>query len=130
MNKPQSKLEIARERWGAAMPEWISTLARACDGSSQVAVAKKLGVSDSQVSIAIGKTYAGNYSRLEARVRGELMNERVQCPVLGDITTRRCVDAQAHNTKANYAPTNGMRVELRRACLICPNANGGEKEAA
>ena len=51
------------------------------------------------------------------RVRGELMKQTVACPVLGEITKRRCMDAQSRA----YAATNDLRIELRRACPRCPN---------
>ena len=112
--------EMARAAWGDAAPEWVGVLARACDASSQSAVAKKLGVSGAQVNTGLKKTYSGRMDRLEERVRGELMKEHVPCPVLGAITRRRCLDEQTRS----YAATNAIRVELRRACPKCINRMG------
>lgn len=109
--------DIARAAWGKAPPEWLLALADACDKSSQSAVARNLGISGSMVNQALKNTYAGRYDRLEQRVRGDLMNEIVGCPVLGEVTKRRCVDEQGRA----YVPTNAVRVELRRACPRCPN---------
>ena len=108
---------MARAAWGEAAPDWVIVLAQACDAGTQSAVAKKLGVSSALINTALKKTYTGRMDRIETRVRGELMNERVVCPVLGGITKRRCLDEQVRP----YAATNAVRVELRRACPRCPN---------
>lgn len=114
-----TNVAVARHAWGEAAPEWIIVLAEACDQSSQAAVARRLGVSGAQINQALHNTYAGRLDRLEQRVRGTLMNECVTCPVLGEITRRRCIDEQGRP----YAATNALRVELRRACKTCVNRN-------
>jgi DNA-binding transcriptional regulator YdaS (Cro superfamily) len=114
----------ARNRWGAAAPEWIIVLAEVCDRAGQTAIAKKLGVSSTVISQALSNTYPSPLASLERRVRGELMNETVPCPVLAEITKRRCMDEQSKP----YAATNALRVELRRACPRCQNFL--KKEAA
>lgn len=108
-------VEKAREAWGATAPEWVVVLAQACDASTQTAVAKRLGRSGSMINTVLGNRYAGRMDKIEALVRGELMRESVRCPVLGEITTRKCVDAQGRA----YASTNALRIELRRACPAC-----------
>lgn len=113
----QTNVAVARERWGAAAPEWVVVMAESCDRTSQSAIAKRLGVSSTQINQALRNAYAGRMDKLEQRVRGELMREAVNCPVLGEITKRRCIDEQ---TRAP-ARTNALRVELRRACPLCPN---------
>lgn len=115
----ETNVTAARRAWGAAAPEWVLVLAEACDArlSSQSAVAKRLGVSGAMINQALRNTYAGRLDRLEQRVRGELMRETIACPVLGEITRRKCVDQQSRA----YAATNQLRVELRRACPRCPN---------
>jgi len=55
-------------------------------------------------------------------VRGTLMNQTVSCPVLGEITRRRCIDEQGRR----FAATNELRIELRRACPRCPNRTDKE----
>lgn len=114
-----TNVAAARRAWGAAAPEWIIVLAEACDArnGSQAAVARRLGYSGAVINQALKNTYAGRLDKLEQKVRGELMNECVQCPVLGEITRRRCIDEQSRA----YAATNALRVELRRACPRCPN---------
>lgn len=108
----------ARSRWGKAAPEWIIVLAEYCDRAGQSATAKKLGRSSTIISQALSNTYPSPLTELEQRVRGELMGQKLACPVLGEITKRRCVDEQGKNA---VSPRNAVRVELRRACPRCPN---------
>ncbi|MCC7484587.1 MAG: hypothetical protein IT529_06315 [Burkholderiales bacterium] len=115
-DKPDNVAAV-RESWGKAAPEWVVALAEACDRGSQAQVAKALGVSPTQVNQTVHNTYGGRLDRLEQRVRGTLMNQKVACPVLGEITRRRCIDEQGRR----YAATNELRIELRRACPRCPN---------
>ena len=112
-----TNVAFARRSWGEVAPEWVIVLAERCDKSSQSAIARKLGVSGSMINQALKNTYAGRLDRLEMRVRGELMRECVNCPVLGEITERRCIDEQTRP----HASTNALRIELRRACPRCPN---------
>lgn len=119
MTDKKTNVEKARAAWGTAAPGWVIVLAEACDrgGSSQTAVADRLNVSGAAVSQVLGNTYIGRLDKIEARVRGELMGKTVTCPVLGEITQRRCMDAQSRP----YSPTNDLRIELHRACPRCPN---------
>lgn len=105
--------------------DWVEELRLECVRTTQAATALRLGVSTTMVNQVIKGCYKGNLSRLEIKVRGELMNCRVNCPVVGEITERRCQDEQ----EREFAATNPMRVQLYRACRSgCPNArnNGGE----
>lgn len=113
-----ANLARAIERWTPAPPDWIAALARACDAAkSQKKVAERLGISSAMVNQAIGNAYAGNLANLEQRVRGELMAATVACPVLGDISTRDCLD---HHSR-KFAATNPQRRMLARACPGCPH---------
>ena len=115
----KSNLDKVRAAWGVAAPEWVIVLAEACDGknSGQNAIAAKLGVSGSMVNQVLANAYAGRLDKIEQKVRGELMGQTYQCPVLGEITMRKCVDSQSRA----YSATNALRVELRHACPVCPN---------
>lgn len=84
---------------------------------TQVAVAKELGVSSSTVSQALKGYYVGDVDALAKRIRGALMNESVRCPVMGDITTKHCLDFQTRP----LVFTNPTRVRLHRACKTCPH---------
>lgn len=117
MSKPTPNLERSGAAWGKKVPDWITALALACDNSSQGAVAKTLGISAAVVNQALGNVYKGRLDRIEARVRGEYMKAVVECPVLGEISTRDCIA----NQTVKFRPTNPLRVALRRACPICPH---------
>lgn len=105
---------------GGDVPDWIWALAEACDRASQGQVAKRLGISAAVVNQVLGRAYKGRLDRVEARVRGELMQETVACPVLGALSKRECLDHQA----AKFAATNPLRVRLYRACRTCPHREG------
>lgn len=114
---------VARAAWGKAAPEWVLVLAECCDKAGQTTVAKRLNISKTVVSLMLKKAYTGRVDLFEQRVRGELMNETVACPVLAEITKRRCMDEQARP----YAATNAVRIELHRACPRCPNRMGAKE---
>lgn len=119
-----SNLKVMHASWGTTPPSWIVALAEACDRTSQTKAAARLNVSGAMVNQALHNAYKGRLDRLEERVRGEFMNEKVICPVLGEISSRECLDHQ----QRPYADTNHIRVALFRACRSCPN-NRGKKEA-
>jgi hypothetical protein len=114
---PRQALQTATEAWAntdSGLPDWVQTLAEACDRTSQGAVAKKIGMSASVVSATIKANYKGTYDGIEARVRGALMAEEVECPVLGPLRKDACLD---HQKRAqNFAATSTMRVRMYRAC--------------
>jgi hypothetical protein len=116
---------MMRASWGASPPEWIQVLAEECDRASQAKAAARLHVSAAMVNQALRNSYKGRLDRLEERVKGEFMNEKVTCPVVGEISTRECLDNQARP----FATTNHVRVALFRACRSCPN-NRGRKEGS
>lgn len=85
-------------------------------GQNQSKVAARLGVSDAAVSSALRGKYIGNVDRLAERIRGELLNATVACPVLGEITSRICQDER----EKPFHSANPTRVQLWRACKQCP----------
>lgn len=96
----------------------LEALQRMCKPpSSQAKVAARLGVSDGTVSNALKGRYIGNVERLAERIRGELLNAAVQCPVLGEISTRICQDQR----EKPFSAHNPQAVRLWRACRVCPN---------
>lgn len=109
-------IHTVHEHWGEAPPEWVVALADACDESSQGAVAKRIGMSAAVVNQALRNAYKGRLDRVADRVKGELLREVVDCPVLGEISTRRCLDEQV---KKLGDCTNFMARELWRACRGC-----------
>lgn len=121
-----ANVAVAREHWGADMPEWVRALAEKCDATSQQKVGADLGRSGTLVNQVLRAAYgmnghAGRLDLFEARVRGTYLKETVSCPVLGAISTRTCLDEQAKP----YANTNPTRVKVYKACRSgCPNFRG------
>lgn len=111
-------IAVAEEAWGAPLPDWVRSLALACARTNQSKVAAQLDRSPAVVSTVLRKKYAGSYDRIEERVRGILMDGRVDCPALGQLPTHECQDWR-DKAKA-FVPTNRQRADMFRACNRCP----------
>lgn len=119
-------LNRARAGWGDP-PDWIVALAEACERETQVAVGRRLGVSDGQVSMVIARKYRGQYGRIEQLVRGTYLGATVECPVLGEIGRDRCLEEQ----ERPFAATSSTRAQLYRACRGgCPHSAHTRKDAS
>lgn len=117
MNAPTA-LGRAMQSWGD-LPDWITVLAKACDVSSQAKIAKRLGYSAATISYVLKHAYAGDVSKVEQAVRGALMGEVVDCPVVGPLSADGCL---AHQ-REEYHPINPQRIAFHRACRSgCPNS--------
>lgn len=98
---------------------WYKALVAEVDRTSQVRVAKRLRISGSTVNQLLKGTYPSDVARMKSRIEGELLNKTVHCPVLGEISTRRCQDEQARP----FAATNPQRVAVYMACRNgCPHS--------
>lgn len=84
---------------------------------NQKLAAAELGVSAALVCNALKGKYLGDIAGLEQRIRGALMKATVTCPVLGELSTKSCLDEQ----RRKPVFTNPVRVRLARACKTCPN---------
>lgn len=114
---PVDFLSKARAAWGATLPDEIAALAEACALRSASAVAKELGYSPAVISNTIANKYPGDVAQVRARIRGALMGETVDCPVLGAIGRDACLRSQ----KLPFSTSNPTRARLHRACAACPN---------
>lgn len=101
--------------------DWLEALRHACAESTQSAVAKRLGVTAGTVCQVLAGKYAANTSAVEERVRGALMQKTVECPQLGELSAKDCLDWQ---TKP-FAATNSLRVRMFSACKTCPLRRAG-----
>lgn len=119
-------MTTTEEAWGSPLPDWIRSLALACERSSQSKVAAQLDRSPAVVSTVLRKVYKGSYDRIEERVRGILMDGRVDCPGMGQLPSHECQDWRE---KARvFAPGNPTRTRMFRACRRCPvYLKGGEE---
>ena len=118
-------VERVRQYWGAALPDWIETLAEACDATSQNKVAAHIGYSAATVSCVIGNRYTGDMVAVRQAVEGALLRTFVNCPVLGELRADRCLAEQRKPLSAS----NPQRVRLYRACRAgCPHSRLQRKE--
>jgi hypothetical protein len=108
-------------------PDWVRTLATACDEQGQATVARELGVSATLVSQVRRGLYGrggrhGDLSKVEQRVRGRYLGATILCPVKGQISAAECLA----NQKLPLITTNRSRVALYQACRSgCPNSRLG-----
>lgn len=99
--------------------DWKDVMRTACEQSSQAKIAKRIGVSAGLVNQVLMGSYKHPTRNLEERVKGELMGHCVECPLLGEINRRACIDLQARPLDV----TNPTRVAIYRACRDgCPHA--------
>lgn len=112
-------LERARAAWGGDVPDWVAALAAACEARSQGLVAARVGYSAAAVSQVLGGKYRGDLGRVEAAVRGALMGEEVECPVLGWIGRDQCMREQRR--AAGSSRGDPVRRALAKACPGCAN---------
>jgi len=82
---------------------------------SQARVAEDLGISPAVVNNLLKNRYPGDVAGMADRIRGQYMAETVQCPVLGTLGRRHCLDYQARP----LVFTNSQRSALYRACKSC-----------
>ena len=101
------------------VPEWIAELARLADHEGLKGAARRINYAPSAVSFVLNGKYSGDMVRVEAMVRGALMAETVDCPVLGEIGRDRCLTEQ----KEPFRATSRHRAQLFHACKRCPNAS-------
>jgi hypothetical protein len=112
--------------WGKAAPQWVLSLARICDRTSQARAAKAIGYSGPVVNQVLMNTYRGNLAAVQKAVEGAFQNAEVQCPVMGAIKANKCISEQ----RIPLRGTNAQRIAIWNACRDgCPNFLGqkGEK---
>jgi hypothetical protein len=101
---------------------WRRTLRQHCAQTSQADVAKVLGYSAAVINQVLKGTYKGDTEKVIRAVRGAYLGDTVECPVIGELQTHRCIE----NQRAPYAATNPQRVRLFRACRDgCPYSTIG-----
>jgi len=117
--------ENALEAWGIDMPDWVATLAHACDASSQSKVAKVIDYQVTVVSMVLRRKYPAPH-HVEQAVRARLMGDDVSCPVEHSIPLERCRKNQEFNR--HFRPTSEVRIQLYHACKTCPHARQNLKK--
>lgn len=97
----------------AQLPNWLDALSAEVERTNQARVAARLRISEATVSQVLSGNYKANTQRIERRVRGELLGEAVECPVLFDISLRVCQDVQE---RPRGAGSNPMYQQCFSAC--------------
>lgn len=110
-----------RERWNYDPPSWVVQLAAACERSSQAEVAGRIGYSGSAVNQVLQNVYDGSLARVEQAVRGAVMAEKVDCPVLERIPREAC--ARHQRRRVGELTANPLLPKLYLACRAgCPHS--------
>lgn len=100
------------------MGEWLKLLKQAvAEAGSQAVVARELGYSPAVINQALQGKYPGDIERLAAKVVEVYGNERVECPILGNISLAAC----AKNQKQPFSTANPLVVDLWATCPHCSN---------
>ncbi len=115
------------DAYGNPPPEWLAELARLADAAGLTGCATKIGYSKAAISNVLnGKYGKGDLGRVEEMVRGALMSETVDCPVIGEIGRDRCLREQREPFRA----TSAFRAQLFHACRGgCPHARATQEDA-
>ncbi len=120
---------MSKTKTPAATPlpaDALAALLELCKTHKQSQVAERLGLTESAISHALKGKYIGNVDRMAERIRGELLNETVQCPGgYGQINRRICQDTREAPLSRFQNP---YQRSLRLHCNQCPN-NPKKKDA-
>lgn len=122
-----SPLETIAAAWDAP-PKWVIVLAERCLQTSQNKAAKELGRSGAVVSQILHNKYPGDVDAFRTLVQNVLMNAKVPCPQLGEISATTCQEWQIK--AAAFLNTNPRRLQMFKACNRCKlfrKANGNAK---
>lgn len=93
-------------------PLWIKELRKQVELHGQKKVALEIGYSHALVSQVINGKYSGDLNSVERAVRGAYLGDTVNCPVMGELESNRCMQFQ----KEPFTATNPVRVKRFRAC--------------
>lgn len=92
---------------------WLTVLREAAATHGKAEIAKRLGYSPAVVHEVLKGTYKGRLDKVEQKVKGALMGEKVACPGFGfEITKDRCIAEQAKPRSL----ANPNRMKVYRAC--------------
>lgn len=98
-----------------AKPDWFRLLQEAVAASSRTAVAGRLGISRTAVSLVLSGKYAGKTDRVAARVLRAF--GEVQCTHTGQpISLTVCVSYASRRAPLN----NPLELSHWRTCRACP----------
>jgi len=114
--------------WTGNVPDWVMVLAKACDLTSQRAVADRIKRSGALVNQVLKNTYPGDLTSVEKRVKATLMADTVICPGIGsEIALEICLEHQDHARARNRA--SAFRAQMSLACRQCSHSRIGKNHA-
>ena len=93
----------------------MALLQDAVKSFGQAAVARAIGYSPSAVNQALKGTYGGRLDNLLRKVKEVYGDDRVVCPILGDISLSKCADER----RRPFGISNPQRTRLWQACRTC-----------
>lgn len=114
--------------------EWIEAWRAEARRTTQAQAAELVGVSEATLSQVFSGNYKAATTRIERRVRGELLGSTCACPVMGEVSTRICQDVQERQPPI----ANPQHAQAFFACRgrgpyaragACPHFNGASKAA-
>ena len=105
------------------MNDPMTLLRQAVDAHGQAGVARKLGYSPSAVNQVLRGTYRGGLDNFMRKVAETFGHGTVQCPVMGEISLKRC----ALERSKPFSTTSPQRVKLYVACRRCLASGGFSK---
>lgn len=91
----KSTVELQRRVEAAFNPPWLVALRKACDESSQAAVARLFGYSPAVINQVLKGTYKGDVKRVQRLAESHYFGTTVDCPwYRGAIPVHQCLAAQ------------------------------------
>ncbi|MCW5666495.1 MAG: hypothetical protein KIT35_21905 [Piscinibacter sp.] len=118
------------------MSAWLDALRAYVDQVGLDRAGARIGCSAATASQVLSGKYGADTLRIERRVRGELLRETCECPVLLEPTLRTCQDVQDAGGYEDIA--NPLRARAWLACRgrghfekagPCVHFNGAHKAA-
>ena len=103
------------------METWLEVLKAAAAATSLAVVSEKLGLSRTLISQVCNEKYPGDLERVQMLVEGNLMGQKVICPILGAIPVHQCL---AHQRRGpSDVGSSPMDIKLWKACRSgCPHS--------
>lgn len=120
------RMDVAREGWGGAVPDWVEALVKACDQSSQTKVARRVGYTAAVVSQVIRNSYPARREAIEDRVRAIYLDGLIDCPALGELSAEACLHWRDRANK--LTSSSPAIVRMFRACSKCPRHARSQEE--
>lgn len=126
--------DVAAAEAGEA--DWLQALRAECRRTSQQQVADRLDLSEATVSQVLNGSYKAATTRIERRVRGGLLQQTCECPVMGEVRMDVCQELQElkaprignlQRTEAWYACRGQGRTKATNT--PCSHFNCGKKTA-